>query len=52
MDNTYQVSQIPDIKDEYPLENKIAQESVKRIERNLKINLPISERKNIMLHLI
>lgn len=52
LDNTYQASQIPDIKDEYPLENKIAQESVKIIERDLKINLPVSERKNIMLHLI
>ena len=52
LDNTYQTSQIPDIKDEYPLENKIAQESVKIIERDLKIKLPVSERKNIMLHLI
>jgi transcriptional antiterminator len=34
------------------LENKIAQESVKIIERDLKIKLPVSERKNIMLHLI
>jgi len=52
MDGQYKPSQIPDMSDKYIDEYLIASKGVSIINRNLDINLPISEMKNIALHFI
>jgi len=52
MDNQYKPSHIPDMSDKYIEEYLIASEGLKIINRNLNIDLPMSEIRNLALHFI
>lgn len=48
----YQMSQLPETKEQYPTEYQIAQDALKIIKERLAIDFPVEEAKNISLHFI
>lgn len=52
INNTYQNSLLPDIKQRYPIEYQLAKDGLQIIKKNLQIEFPRDELKNISLHFI
>lgn len=50
--NEYEISRLPNIKEEYPIEYQIAEDALKIIEQRLAVNFPKEEISRIALHFI